>query len=247
MQIVKPSYSTKLNELFPKIRITFHNLAIVVCILGFYSFYLVSAVLYPGGTWEDETTVGYSFCNNYLCDVWQPTALNGLLNPGRIYGLIAIGMHLAALLLMYNLLAKLLAKYSLKLAKVVLVTSFLVFTGCFLVSFVFPPEEKVVTYHSIIVMMTALCGLLAIVLSLVCFLRMPVYSRLGKLGLVLFIPIIVNIICYIAFRLEVVTWCKSEPLLINLQKISIVAVSIFALLIAYRHAQEAAKQPLAYL
>ncbi len=218
-------------------KISFRSRAILVCVLGFYAFYFVSALLYPGGTWEDKTTVGYSFCSNYVCDAWQPTALNGLPNPGRIGGVISIGMYLAALFLMYNLLAKFLAEYSLRLSRVVLTASFLVLIGCFLVSVVFPPEGDELTYHSVILMITFLCGVLAIVLPLVCFLQMSMYRRLGRVGFFLFSPVIVNLFCYVLIRLGVMTWWQGEALLVNLQKISTIAVSMLALLIAHRNTQ----------
>lgn len=41
----------------------------------------VSMALYPGGTWMDRHAAGHSFWGNFLCDLQQPLALNGVPNP----------------------------------------------------------------------------------------------------------------------------------------------------------------------
>jgi len=54
----------------------------VPALLGaFVCLYAAAALAYPGGTWEDPSTVGHSFFFNYYCDLMRPTALNGQPNP----------------------------------------------------------------------------------------------------------------------------------------------------------------------
>jgi len=38
--------------------------------------------LYPGGTWFDPNAVGHDALRNFLCDLTQPIAINGVPNPG---------------------------------------------------------------------------------------------------------------------------------------------------------------------
>ncbi len=55
--------------------------AVPVLLALFVCLYAAAAVAYPGGTWEDPSTVGHSFLFNYYCDLMRPTALNGQPNP----------------------------------------------------------------------------------------------------------------------------------------------------------------------
>ncbi len=41
-----------------------------------------AASRYPGGTWFDRSSLGYSFRFNYFCDLTSSHALNGAANPG---------------------------------------------------------------------------------------------------------------------------------------------------------------------
>jgi hypothetical protein len=55
--------------------------AVPALLLLFVGLYAAAAAAYPGGTWEDPTTVGHSFLFNYYCDLMRPIALNGQANP----------------------------------------------------------------------------------------------------------------------------------------------------------------------
>lgn len=66
-------------ELFPA-------LGIAVYFLLFY----VAAGLYPGGSQADLRSAGYSWINNYWCELMNHEAMNGQLNPGAGYAIIAM-------------------------------------------------------------------------------------------------------------------------------------------------------------
>ena len=46
-------------------------------VYGFVALTASSAALYPGGTYRDRTTVGYSFTRNFLSDLGMPSAWDG--------------------------------------------------------------------------------------------------------------------------------------------------------------------------
>ena len=217
--------------------IPFCSLAISVSTLGFYLSYAISAALYPGGTWEDTSTVGYSFWQNYLCDVLQDTGLNGLPHLGSHYGLMAFGFLLATLLFWWTLLAKFLDEYSPTLARVVLMASFFSAVG-FAGTVAFPAEEALRGYHFVAVLVAVLCGLFAIIMPLVYFLKMPTYRSLGKTGLLLISPVVITLCYYIAYHLEMIV--PREGLVIGLQKVSLITASMLCLLSARKQAQIAA-------
>jgi len=75
-------------------------IAPIVTTIAFPLLYALSAVLYPGGTRSDHTRVGYSFRDNYWCDVLDRTTYGGKPNPAAPIALAAtllLALGLAAL------------------------------------------------------------------------------------------------------------------------------------------------------
>ena len=58
----------------------------------FVLFYIVAALYYPGGSYVSPNQSGYNFKNNYLCDLLDNQAINGVLNSARIYARIALAI-----------------------------------------------------------------------------------------------------------------------------------------------------------
>lgn len=218
--------------------IPFHSLAIAVSLFGFYASYIASAALYPGGTWVDKSTVGYSLWQNYFCDIFQTTALNGLPNPGSQYVLVIFGFLLATLLSWWRLLNKFLADYSSRISKVVKIFVFLSFIGVVGV-IIFPTALALRSYHFGAVLTATLCGLFASILPLVCFLRIPTYRSLGKMGLLLLSPVVLTLCFFILYHLGLLgLWTRA--VIICLQKISFITVSMLFLLSVRKQLQVAA-------
>lgn len=48
-----------------------------LCLLAFGIFITAAAISYPGGTWEDPASIGFSFWHNFWCDLLGTVALNG--------------------------------------------------------------------------------------------------------------------------------------------------------------------------
>lgn len=67
----------------------------------FVILYLIAATIYPGGSWKFPEATGFSFWNNYLCDLLDYYAINGQLNDARYVARTALGFLCAGLLLLW--------------------------------------------------------------------------------------------------------------------------------------------------
>lgn len=56
------------------------------CLL-FIVIYIIAALLYPGGSETDKAAVGFSFKNNYWCNLLHDNAINGQRNPAKPFAL----------------------------------------------------------------------------------------------------------------------------------------------------------------
>lgn len=72
----------------------------------FIFFYVIAALKYPGGSWNLPNTNGFSFWNNYLCDLLDTNAINGELNTARFFARISLAILCASLLLLWNKLPR---------------------------------------------------------------------------------------------------------------------------------------------
>ena len=57
----------------------------LVAMATFVLLYLISAYRYPGGSWAHPAQEGFSWQHNYLCDLLDTLAVNGMLNGGRYW------------------------------------------------------------------------------------------------------------------------------------------------------------------
>ena len=49
----------------------------------FVILYVIAALIYPGGSAADKTTIGYSWADNYWCNLLSEKAINGQTNAAR--------------------------------------------------------------------------------------------------------------------------------------------------------------------
>jgi hypothetical protein len=62
------------------------NIWLLTPILGvliFVLFYFFATRFYPGGSQVDRNSIGFSWTNNYWCNLLNETAINGQLNPAK--------------------------------------------------------------------------------------------------------------------------------------------------------------------
>jgi hypothetical protein len=80
----------------------------IVGTLVFMALVGLAMSLYPGGTWYDRRAVGHSFTHNFLCDLMQTRAVNGVENPlGSVVTQVAMVIILIALAAFFVQVARL--------------------------------------------------------------------------------------------------------------------------------------------
>lgn len=71
-------------------------------VLAFVALYAISALLYPGGSYDDRKQHGFSLIHNYFCDLLAPVALNGAPNRGHSFGFVAMALIVPTLALFWH-------------------------------------------------------------------------------------------------------------------------------------------------
>lgn len=65
----------------------------------FVVLYIVATLFYPGGSQIDENSIGFSWTNNYWCNLLNDSAINGQHNPAKPIAM--IGMFVLCLTLVF--------------------------------------------------------------------------------------------------------------------------------------------------
>ena len=81
----------------------------------FVVLYVLAAINYPGGSWMVLDQEGFSFWNNYLCDLLDLYAINGDLNPARFFARGSLGVLCVSLILLWYYLPGLFSNKSKKI------------------------------------------------------------------------------------------------------------------------------------
>jgi hypothetical protein len=136
-------------------------MAVLALLAGFVGCEAAAMCAYPGGTFWDKTTVGYSFWQNFFCDLeWNP-ALNGQPNAlAARLAQIAMLFVAAALAAFWWIVPRLFFRGA---ATVIRVLGPLSSLGLAVVSLM--PSDRFGVLHGIAVIVTALPGLGAALLS----------------------------------------------------------------------------------
>ncbi len=75
--------------------------------LLFVILYILAAFKYPGGSWVMPQQNGFSFWNNYLCDLLDQNAINGELNTARYFARTSLTVLCLSLVLLWYYLPSL--------------------------------------------------------------------------------------------------------------------------------------------
>ena len=62
------------------------NIYVLIPLFGtviFFVLYILATILYPGGSQVDKNSIGFSWTNNYWCNLLNETAINGQPNPAK--------------------------------------------------------------------------------------------------------------------------------------------------------------------
>ncbi len=73
----------------------------------FVVLYTFAAVVYPGGSHAMPDQIGFSFSHNYLCDLLDSYAINGVLNGAKIFATIALAILCFSIVLLWFFLSEL--------------------------------------------------------------------------------------------------------------------------------------------
>ncbi|WP_296300026.1 hypothetical protein [Rheinheimera sp.] len=73
----------------------------ILALLLSVPFWFLAALNYPGGTSWDTTTHGFSLASNYVSSLFQPLALNGMVNTARFFAFIAMLLYAAGVSVMF--------------------------------------------------------------------------------------------------------------------------------------------------
>jgi len=151
----------------------------------FIGFYILSAFLYPGGSYKDPNSTAFSFTNNYLCDLLDINAINGELNIASTMARIAFGILCFTMIYLWIQIPRLFAKKHVNHHIIKLLGVLSMVIAMFLAAGI----------HDIIVYIAGILGLLALMLTFIELYRHRFFFFLG-LGICCFMLISLNYIIY---------------------------------------------------
>jgi hypothetical protein len=67
--------------------------SVLICILISVILIIVATFLYPGGTLFDKNSIGFDWTKNFISNLFDAKAINGLPNPSRIFAIIGMAFQ----------------------------------------------------------------------------------------------------------------------------------------------------------
>ena len=137
------------------------NSWILTPLIGSFLFvilYVIAAFLYPGGSGTDKTAIGYSWTNNYWCNLLSEKAINGQTNTARpvaVTAMFVLCLSLSSFWILFPALTQL-KKYHKLLIQVA-------GTDCMLASFLLLTDID----HDLAVNISSAFGLIAMIGTLI--------------------------------------------------------------------------------
>lgn len=139
----------------------------------FVILYVIAAFLYPGGSGADRTAIGYSWTDNYWCNLLSEKAINGQINTARpvaVTAMFILCLSLSSFWILFPALTQL-KKYHKLLIQVA-------GTVCMLTSFLLLTSID----HDLAVNISSGFGLIAIIGTLIALYQLK-WKRLFAIGL----------------------------------------------------------------
>lgn len=146
------------------------TILVLIPILGsllFIILYTIAAYLYPGGSETDKTSVGFSWTNNYWCNLLHENAINGQPNsakPFAITGMLILGFALSTFWVVFpkHLITKKYFRLTIQMSGIAaMLISFLLLTNI---------------NHDLIVNIASSLGFIATIGTLVCLYQTKWYG-----------------------------------------------------------------------
>ncbi len=66
---------------------------VLICLFISVILFTAAAAIYPGGSFADNSSIGFDWTKNFISNLFEEKALNGQNNPSRIFALFGIGFH----------------------------------------------------------------------------------------------------------------------------------------------------------
>ena len=66
---------------------------VLICLITSVLFLVIAAFEYPGGSLLDKNSIGFGWSKNFISNLFEPNAINGSDNPGRIWAIIGMAFH----------------------------------------------------------------------------------------------------------------------------------------------------------
>lgn len=183
-----------------RLQFSFNNWVIWIPTAGicvFIGFYLLAASIYPGGSNADRTAEGFSWVNNYWCDLLSKWAKNGQPNPASSIAIAAMTILCLALSAFWYLVPKLMRTGNHHYQ----IVQFSGISSMLLAIFVFS------NYHDSIILVAVVLGVIALSGTYIALYRSKSYRLLG-FGVVCLFLIIANGYIYYSKN-----WIQILPLL----------------------------------
>ena len=180
--------------------------------IGLFAFlYALSALNYPGGSWNFTDRTGFSFWHNYLCDLLDDYAINGEVNTARFFARAALGILCVSLFWIWFSLSKLFTIKSINLTIMRLSGLLSLVVTLFLGS----------GSHDLILRIAGICGAIAMITCIVELYKIR-YYKLLKLGVFSLIIFFLNYFIY-----ETGYYIKILPVLQKITFISFIVWFVF--------------------
>ena len=198
----------------------FGAIAVLASVVGFVVIEASAMRLYPGGTWWDNTTVGYRFWQNYLCDLEWHVGLNGQDNTAGSRLAKAAMLVLQVGLGPFWAIAPALfapAQPAPRFSKAVPVAGLVSVAGTVAVALM--PSDAFPVLHGFFVIAAGVPGLVAGALTARGLLaKGSLWPGGGRLGVALFVVALVNLCVY---TVHWVTGDEAPPVLPAVQKVAL--------------------------
>ncbi len=170
----------------------------------FILLYILAAWAYPGGSWNILSQHGFSFWNNYLCDLLDFYALNGEINNGRILARAGLFVLCISLIILWYHLPRL---FSYKNVNLIIMKICGILA---LISILF----LAIGTHDLIVRIAGVLGVITFIISFIELFKNS-YYKLATFGILCLIIFLINYYIY-----ETGSYLEALPLI---QKITFLA------------------------
>jgi len=66
---------------------------VLICLIASVILLVIAAFHYPGGSLFDKNSIGFGWSKNFISNLFEPKAVNGSENTGRVWAIIGMAFH----------------------------------------------------------------------------------------------------------------------------------------------------------